>query len=571
MMDLLKTSIRIGKTIRNVSRLREIVMIFAKNGFSDFISLRGVKKIPNFVLPRTTKSIEEEVEEREDRDWNQVVGVRLRKSFVELGPAFIKFGQLLSTREDIFDPAFIDEMKKLRDKVPPVPFSEIKKTIEQELGAPVEDIFEEIEPEPIGTASIGVVFKGTLKNGNSVVIKVRRPGIEKMIEVDFSIMKMLMLQAEKISEDIKFLGISRIVDGFAMSLRPEINFHIEALNCQRFGKVLQNYDLGKIYVIPKVYDQYTRENILVMEFLDGIPFTNGKYILDRIEEVKPKLGMGVSVFMKTFLSEGFFHADLHGGNFFLMKDNRIGLVDFGLMGRLSKKGRQSFVAIIYSLLTFNYENLVYEFLDVSEYEKIPDVDKIILETKEVLNPYIGLTTRQINYDFLLQNIFKILRNHRIYLPREWFIVFRAMTTLDGVNRSLGLDFDLYSIMEKDITEIIKDNVNKDEIIEEGIWLAKDLLGTARSMPRHLKWFIREWVKKGYAFDLNIKGHEKHLDGISNSVMFLSHALLTSIFVISGTLLIPDVEISKFGDVPPLCWIFWITGLTILLRGFWIQR
>ena len=570
-MDLLKTSIRIGKTIRHASRLREIVMIFAKNGFSEFISLGVIKKIPGFVLPRTTKSIEDEVAEREDRDWSQVVGVRLRKSFEELGPAFIKFGQLLSTREDIFEPEFIKEMKKLRDKVPPVPFNDVKRSMERSLNAGMDDIFKSIEPEPIGTASVGVVFKGTLKNGKDVVIKVRRPGIEKMIEVDFSIVKMLVLQAEKISEDIKFLGMSRIVDGFATSLRPELNFHIEALNCQRFGKVLQNHDPNKIYTIPKIYEEYTRENILVMEFLDGIPFTDVERISEKIDVIKPKLALGVSVFMKTFLSDGFFHADLHGGNFFLLKNGKIGLVDFGLMGRLSKKGRQSFVAIIYSLLTFNYENLVYEFLEVSEYEKIPDVDKIILETKEVLNPYIGLTTRQINYDVVLHDIFKILQNYRIYLPREWFIVFRAMTTLDGVNRSLNLDFDLYSIMEKDIAEIIKDNINKDEIIEEGIWLAKDLLSSGRSMPRHLKWFVREWAKKGYAFELNLKGHGKHLDGISNSVIFLSHALLTSIFVVSGTLLIPSADINEFGDVPPLCWIFWGMGLTILLRGFWTQR
>ena len=570
-MDLLKTSIRISKTIRNVSRLREIVMILAKNGFSEFISLGLIKKIPNFALPRTTRSIEDEVTERGDWDWNRVVGVRLRKSFEELGPAFIKFGQLLSTREDIFDPVFIQEMKKLRDKVPPVPFDEVEKTIEEGLGSNVDKIFKQIDPEPIGTASIGVVYRGTLNNGKNVVVKVRRPGIEKMIEVDFSIMKMLVAQAEKISDDIKFLGISRVVDGFSMSLRPEMNFNIEALNCQRFGKVLQNYDTSKIYTVPKVYEEYTCENILVMEFLDGIPFTDVDRISQQIETIKPKLAVGISVFMKTFLSEGFFHADLHGGNFFMMKNGKIGLVDFGLMGRLSKKGRQSFVAIIYSLLTFNYENLVYEFLEVSEYEKIPDVDKIILEAKEVLNPYIGLTTRQINYDILLKNIFKILQNHRIYLPREWFIVFRAMTTLDGVNRSLGLDFDLYSIMEKDIAGIIKDNINKDEIIEEGIWLAKDLMGSARSMPRHLKWFMREWARRGYAFDLNLKGHERHLEHIGNSLTFLGYALLTSIFVVSGTLIISDTEVYRWGDIPPLCWIFWGMGLATLLKGFWIRR
>ena len=238
---MLRTSIRIGKTIRNVSRLREIVMIFAKNGFAEFISLGVVTKIPNFVLPRPSKTIEEEVSAREDRDWNRVVGVRLRKSFEELGPAFIKFGQLLSTREDIFDPAFIQEMKKLRDDVLSVPFDEVKKVVEDGLNAKMDTLFQSIDPEPIGTASIGVVFKGTLKNGRDVVLKVRRPGIEKMIEVDFSIVKMLVNQAERISEDIKFLGVSRVVDGFAMSLRPETQFQYRSSQlptfCQGFAEL----------------------------------------------------------------------------------------------------------------------------------------------------------------------------------------------------------------------------------------------------------------------------------------------------------------------------------------------
>ena len=570
-MDLLKTSIRIGRTIRNVSRLREIVFILAKNGFSDFISLGVIKNIPNFVLPRSEKSIQEEASERADWDLNHVVGVRLRKSFEELGPAFIKFGQLLSTREDIFEPAFILEMKKLRDKVPGVPFEKVKDAIEASLGSKIDEVFQKIVPEPIGTASIGVVYRGTLKNGKEVVIKVRRPGIEKMIEVDFSIMEMLIKQAEKMSDDVKFLGISRVVHGFAMSFRPEMNFNIEALNCQRFSKVLESYDTKKIYKVPKIYTEYTRENLLVMEFLDGIPFTDVDEILARMDDVKPNLAVGISVFMKTFLSEGFFHADLHGGNFFLMKNGTIGLIDFGLMGRLGKKGRQNFLAIIYSLLTFNYENLIYEFLEVAEYEKIPDVEKMISEAREVLNPYIGLTTSQVDYNVLLNNMFRVLKNNKIYLPREWFIVFRAMTTLDGVNRSLGLDFDLYSIMEKDIAGLIKDNINKDEMIEEGIWLARDVLGSARSMPRHLKWFVREWARKGYSFELNLKGHEKRLDRIGGSIIFLGYALLSSIFVMSGTLLVSDVAISKLGDIPLLCWIFWGIGLATLLRGTWVQN
>ena len=181
-MDLIKTGIGISKTIRNVSRLREIVLVFAKHGFDEFISLGITSKIPNFVLPRSKRGIKEELDLETEKDWPKVLGYRLRLCFEELGPAFIKFGQILSSREDLFDSSFIDEMKLLRDKVKSVPFSEVESQIEMSLGKPISKVFKSIDPTAIGTASIGVVFKGELLDGRQVVLKVKRPEIEKMME-----------------------------------------------------------------------------------------------------------------------------------------------------------------------------------------------------------------------------------------------------------------------------------------------------------------------------------------------------------------------------------------------------
>ena len=205
-MDLIRTGIGIHKTIRNVSRMREIAVIFAKHGFDEVIGLNLIPGL-NIVLPKSKKGIKQELEERGDFEWPKILGYRLRLCFEELGPAFIKLGQLLSSREDIFDKAFIDEMKILRDKVKPVPFSELKADITESLGRPIDEVFESIDEKPIGTASIGVVFKGKLKTGEDVVIKVRRPGIEKTMLTDFSIMRFLAGQAERISEEVKYLGV----------------------------------------------------------------------------------------------------------------------------------------------------------------------------------------------------------------------------------------------------------------------------------------------------------------------------------------------------------------------------
>ena len=227
-MDLIKTGIGITKTIRNVGRLKEIATIFGRHGFDEFIALGLGSKLPGFVLPKSKTRIKEELEKRSEKDWGGVIGYRLRLAFQELGPAFIKFGQLLSSREDIFDQSFINEMKILRDKVKPVPYETVKPIIERELGKPIDEIFQSIDPTPLGTASIGCVYKAVLKDGTDVVVKVKRPGIDRMIETDFAILLFMSGQIEKVSEEIKYLGLSRIIHDFGMTLQNELNFNVEA-------------------------------------------------------------------------------------------------------------------------------------------------------------------------------------------------------------------------------------------------------------------------------------------------------------------------------------------------------
>lgn len=567
-MDLIRTGIGLTKTIRNVSRLREIVSVFAKNGFDEFISLNVISSIPNFVLPRSNRKIKDELDSETEKDWPKILGHRLRLCFEELGPAFIKFGQLLSSREDIFDSSFIDEMKILRDKVKPVPFSEVEARIEESLGGPINSVFKEIDPNPIGTASIGVVYQGTLLDGTEVVLKVKRPGIEKMMETDFSILRFLAAQAEKVSEEVKYLGVSRVVKDFSLSLTNELNFHTEALNCSRFRKVLDNHDKDGLLYLPKMYEEFSSRDLLVMEKLKGIPFSDYNRIMPHIDELAPKLDEGLKIFIKTFLSDGFFHADLHGGNFFWLENGKIGLIDFGLMGTLSKKGRKNFIAIVYSLINFNYENVVYEFLEVAAYDKIPDIDGLIEDVRDALSPYIGLTVQQTDFSEVLKAVISTLKRHEIYLPREWFIVFRALMTLDGVGRSLDQDYDIYEMMEDDIHEIIKESFTKEELLEEGIWAAKDLISIARIVPRHLKWFLRDFSNKKYGVELILTGYEDSARMINSSIVFLAYTFLTCLFVGSGVFFIGGIrDITHWSMIPTITWVFWFLGAGSFLKGY----
>lgn len=566
-MGIIKTSLGISKTFRNVGRMREIVLVFAKHGFDEFISSGVRNKIPNLVIPKSSNSIKEELTDKAGKDWNQVLGFRLRKCFEELGPAFVKFGQLLSSREDLFDQAFIDEMKVLRDKVKPIPYQEVLAIIEKSLGKSWSLVFSEIEHEPVGTASIGVVHRATLRDGSKVVVKVRRPGIKKEIETDFDILNFLAQQAEKASEELKYLGLSRVVSDFALTLKNELNFNVEALNAERLKKNIEVHDTEGIYAIPYVYKEFSTEEVLVIEEFKGIPFSDTERINALKEEVIPKLEYGVQLFILTFLKDGFFHADLHGGNFFYLDNKKIGIVDFGLMGNLSKKARHHFVAIIYALTTHSYENLVFEFLDVAEYDSVPDIDGLVRDVREGLTPYLGLSVRQTNFSELLIIVLNTLKKHQIYVPRDWYIVFRALITLDGVGRDVGLDLNIYAFLEKDIREIVQSSFNQQELMEEGIWAGRDLLSSFRVVPRHIRWFMREWARKNYAIEIINRGYEKEIRDVARSIHFLGHAIVASVFLYSGVSVIGDIEVTQYQDVPFLSWIFWALGLIVFSLGY----
>lgn len=561
-MDIIKTGIGLTKTIKNVTRFREIVSVLARNGFDELILKSGLNTlVPDFVLPKSRyKKITEE--RGETGDWWEVIGFRLRKSFEELGPGFVKIGQLLSTREDMLDVAFINEMKKLRDSVKPCPYEKSLQKIESALGNKWNEVFEELDSNPIGTASIGTVYKGKLKTGESVVVKVRRPDIEHSIEVDFGILEFIISKVERISKEIQYMGISKMVHDFGITLKNELDFRSEAKNADRLREIITRLDENKIFYVPKMYHQYVREEVLVMEYVAGIPFTESAKIKPHLDVVHNKLEQGLSVFVNSLLAEGFFHADLHGGNFFLQDDHTIAIIDFGLVGSISKKNRVNLIAILYALLTHNYENLVYEFMDVAEYESVPDIEALIRDVRDSLSPFVGLTVQEMNLSLLLRRITKVLSNHQLYLPREWFIVFRALMTLDGVGKSLGLDFDIFGIVEKDIKGIIKSFVTVENAAEETVWAARDTFSSLRVIPRHLRWALKEIRKRKYAIEVINRGYSEDIRFLGKAILFLSFNFITCALILGGTLFVINTPPTDIYSVPIISWIFW--GMSFLM-------
>lgn len=554
-MDLIKTGIGISKTIRNVSRFREILTVLARHGFSELIVKSGLDKIiPGFVLPTRVSQLKDE--DLTPDEWWALFGLQLRKSFEELGPSFIKLGQLMATREDMLDPALIKELKLLQNKVKGIPFEDAVAVIEENLEKKVDEIFKSIDPTAIGTASIGVVYQAELLNGDKVVVKVKRPNIARTIHTDFEILFFIVDKLEKVSKELKYLGISKMISDFFKSMQSELNFLVEAQNCERLGKNVAIIDKEKFLVVPKIYKELTTAEVLVMEKLDGRPFNDFQNHEEIGPDIVDKIEKSVNLFVHTLLADGFFHADLHGGNFFVMSDRKLGVIDFGLMGTLSKKNRANLIAILYSLVTHNYDNLVYEFLDVAEYDSIPNHEELIRDIQDALSPYVGLSVQETNVTELLRNLVQTLGKHQLYLPREWFIIFRALMTIDGVGKSIGIDLNIFKVLESEIPKLMGELLTRKNAEEELMWVAKDLISGMRIIPKHLKWFLKESSKNNYSVEIRLREFETLSKSINRSLYTLSLSLLAAVFVLCGALFVKDVQVMSFRDIPILSWVFW---------------
>jgi ubiquinone biosynthesis protein len=567
-MDIVKTGIGIGKTIKNVARFQEIVLVLSKNGLR---SLLRKSALTESIIENDNSPADLDLTQPSDDSWKKFA-VSLRQSFEELGPSFMKLGQLMATREDLFPRAFIVELRKLQNQAKPILFASAQEVLRQSLQKPWEDVFSSIEENPIGNASIGVVYRAWLKDGSPVVIKIQRPGIDKLIRTDFEIMRFVFQNLEKNSEVLRQLSLSRMIDDFFKAMISELNFLHEALNAQRLRENLNELDQDKIFMIPHIYTEYSSAQILVMEFLQGRPFNTFKNVLEFDVTIVKKLEKSVELFIHTLLAHGFFHADLHGGNFFILENQKIGLIDFGLMGTLSKKNRANLVSILFALLHHDYENLVYEFLEVAEYESIPDTNELIRDLREALSPFVGLSLQQSNMTDLVHAIVTTLLKHRLTLPREWFIIFRALMTLDGTGRSIGLDINVFLILEKELPALMSTILSSQTIKEEALWVGKDLVSSLRLLPKHLNWFIKQSSKRGYSLDVRIQNFSQTFKSIAKSLHFIGISFFASTLVIVGSFsLFSERAPQTISDISPFSWIFWLVGGSLFGWGLWFKK
>lgn len=427
-MDILKT----GKDIR---RLNEIINILIKYGFGDIIRRMGLAesmekagKLLRYQMPDEFLSLRPPE--------------RARKAMEEMGPTFIKLGQILATRVDLFSQDWIDEFEKLQDENTPLPLDSLIPQIDNSLGKPHKEVFRYIDPSPLGTASMAQVHRATLFNGDQVVLKIRKPGLREKIESDLRLVNHLAKLAQSQSVELRRYRPVGIVKEFEKSLLRELDFSVECKNAERIAESLKNIPYVKV---PRVYWEWTCEDLNIQEYIKGIPAKNISELKRNGLDPKIIAHRGAKIAWQTMLIEGFFHADPHPGNFLVLPKNKIAMLDFGMVGKLSNARREQLMKLTRNIVLQDAAGAAAVLMEWSDVDL--DFDVLTGECEDFIHQYYGLALSDLNIPQMINDCTAILRNHDIQLPPDIALFSKACITLEGFGRLLNPQFDLMTEAE----------------------------------------------------------------------------------------------------------------------------
>jgi len=382
--------------------------------------------------------------------------VYVKNAFIELGPTFTKIGQFLSSRADLLPKEYIEALTELQDALPPLPFEDIKKTIETELRKSPDKIFKSINSEPIASASIGQVHKGELLNGLQVIVKVQRPNLNTMFYKDLSIIRCLAVYFERYTEIGKGKEWIQIIDEIGKTLFEEINFIQEGKNADRIRKNLR-YD--KRLCIPKVFWQYTTKKLIVIEFVPGIKITDIESLQQKKLNPKELAVTLINVYFKQFFEDGFYHADPHPGNIVVKDDGTIVFYDFGMVGRINESVRNELASVLLSVVKNDTDTLLSSLKNLKLIKSETDIQPIknIIE-QAVYDYYNGGKLTNLNLDGLEDDIKNIIKEKPFILPSKFTYTLRMTSTLEGVCRTLDPDFSLINVAKPYLQNWLKSNL-----------------------------------------------------------------------------------------------------------------
>jgi ubiquinone biosynthesis protein len=521
------TFTRINRNIRSLRRYRDILAILIKYGFGHIVEQLNIdyylelgRKI--VTLGRASKEIERLTQP-----------VRLRLALEELGPTFIKLGQLLSTRPDVLPQEYIEEFSKLQDRVPSILPTEVEGQILAQLGRPVAELFEAFSPVPIAAASIAQVHCGTLRSGEDVVVKIRRPGIERVIETDIDILMGLAYLIEHHLPQGELYDPIGLVKEFRRTITRELDFSREGHTIDRFAA---NFAGDQTVYVPKVFWDYTGEAVLTMERVDGIKVTNFDLLIERGYDLVAIAENGATAFLNQVLVHGFFHGDPHPGNLFVLEGNTVCFLDYGMVGRLSDDLKMQLIELLVAILQRDVERLISQLLYSGELTDEVDARGLRRDLTEFIDDYYEIPLQEINAGRLLTEFVDILTHYRIRFPADLMLLAKALITMEGIGRQLDPRFNMISHLRPFMERMIKERLTPANLSRETLRLLQAYGALAKNLPHDLKEFINRVNRNKFKIDLEHRGLEKLIVNLDKASNRLSFSLLIGALIVGSSLI-----------------------------------
>jgi ubiquinone biosynthesis protein len=515
--------------VRDLGRAHDIASVLIRYGFGSFVRGLGLGK----AIERAGRVLHwEHVDEYVELDMPE----RIRHVLEELGPTFIKLGQILATRVDLFPPQYIAEFEKLQDQVPPLAFEELLSQLEEDLGDGIDEVFSEVDRSPLAAASIAQVHKAVLKDGTPVILKIRRPGLRKLIAADLRLIHRVVDIAESESTEFRRFHPKEVLRQFNQSLRRELDLAAECRNAERIAANLaENPDIR----IPLVYWQWTCERLNVQEYIQGIQGRDLAGLEQAGLDSKLLAERGTGAVMKMIMEDGFFHADPHAGNVFYLPDNKLAFIDFGMVGRLTEDRRDQVVSLLYGM-TNHLPNKVAEILEDWSDNVSSDEQMLTVELEAFVDQYSSLALKDLNLTDMMGDLMAILRDHKLILPADLALLIKTYITMDGLGRHLNPEFNTLVYTAPYIRKVMEERYRPEAIAQRGWRNLVSVADLLSSLPRDLRKLLRASRKGAFQVEISVKRLGVYVNHIDNAISRLTMGIVTAALII-GSSIIMTVE------------------------------
>ena len=514
-------------------RYRQIINVLVKYGFQDILSDAGVSLRARVVEAILPKAMVEKIHRQSK--WE-----RMRLAVEELGTTYIKLAQILSNRPDVIPLELVTEFEKLQSHVPPFPGAEARRIIEEEIGKKIGEVFSSFDEVPFASASIAQVHHARLKNGDKVVLKVRRPDILDKIEMDITIMKYIAGRMEQrhIMEQLDPVGMVR---AFETAIHKEMDLMHEGYNLQRFAINFANSE--SVYV-PKYYPEYTTKKLLTMEFVDGVhPYDTAG--LKRIGANPHELAKnGMFALFEQIFDHGFFHADPHPGNLFAMPNNKICFIDFGMMGTVIKSDVEFFADIVYGVTAKESKTLIWGLKNIAVSQQFEGNKTFEYEVEDLISDYHSLPPDKVNMSELFTRLLGFVNKYNIHMPADYFLLSKALITIEGVGHRLDPQLNIIDELGPHINKTLSAAFSPFNIIKRLFASARDAIALLEDLPRDLREILGK-VKKG---ELKVAIEHEGLADLTHKIDLASNRI-TGGFIIGSVFISSAMLISV--TFPPL--------------------